>query len=121
MKILLEELPHQLEALQALDEAFYGLDESTTDPDKDYVYANPIIKGRGNKNTNIDIKMETGTGKTYVGVRAMYDLHQNMGCSSLLSWFQVRRLKKAGKTLLKRIMPSSISLNTMKIRKSISM
>ena len=47
MKILLEELPHQLEALQALDEAFYGLDESTTDPDKDYVYANTIIKGRG--------------------------------------------------------------------------
>ena len=79
MKILLEELPHQLEALQALDEAFYGLDESTTDPDKDYVYANPIIKGRGNKNTNIDIKMETGTGKTYVGVRAMYDLHQKYG------------------------------------------
>jgi type III restriction enzyme len=76
MKILLEELPHQLEALQALDEAFHGLDESTTDPDKDYVYANPIIKGRGNENTNIDIKMETGTGKTYVGVRAMYELHQ---------------------------------------------
>ena len=79
MKILLEELPHQLEALQALDEAFHGLDESTTDPDKDYVYANPIIKGRGNEATNIDIKMETGTGKTYVGVRAMYDLHQKYG------------------------------------------
>ena len=79
MKILLEELPHQLKALQALDEAFKGLDERTTSPDKDYVYANPIVKGRGNENTNIDIKMETGTGKTYVGVRSMYDLHQKYG------------------------------------------
>lgn len=79
MKILLEELPHQLEALQALDEAFYGLDERTTNPDKDYVYANPIIKGRGNDTTNIDIKMETGTGKTYVGVRTMYDFHKKYG------------------------------------------
>lgn len=79
MKILLEELPHQLETLQALDEAFYGLDETTKDPDKNYVFANPIIKGRGNDTTNIDIKMETGTGKTYVGVRAMYELHQKYG------------------------------------------
>ena len=79
MKILLEELPHQLKALEALDDAFYGLDNNTKDPDKDYVYANPVIKGRGQENTNIDIKMETGTGKTYVGVRAMYELHRKYG------------------------------------------
>lgn len=79
MKILLEELPHQLEALKALDNAFPGLDELTKDPNKDYIYANPIIKNRGNETTNIDIKMETGTGKTYVGVRAMYDLHKKYG------------------------------------------
>ena len=79
MKILLEELPHQLKALEALDDAFYGLDNNTKDPDKNYVYANPIIKGRGQENTNIDIKMETGTGKTYVGVRAMYELHRKYG------------------------------------------
>lgn len=79
MKILLEELPHQLKALEALDDAFYGLDNSTKDPDKDYVYANPVIKGRGQEKTNIDIKMETGTGKTYVGVRAMYELHRKYG------------------------------------------
>lgn len=76
MKILLEELPHQLDALKALDEAFLGIDENTTDKDANYTYANPIIKGRGQEKTNIDIKMETGTGKTYVGVRAMYELHQ---------------------------------------------
>src|SRR5699024_3505279 len=79
MKILLEELPHQLEALEALDNAFYGIDEHTSDPDKDYIYANRIIKGRGQEKTNIDIKMETGTGKTYVGVRAMYELHKKYG------------------------------------------
>lgn len=79
MKILLEELPHQLRALEALNEAFPGIDERTNDPDKDYVYANPIIKGRGQEKTNIDIKMETGTGKTYVGVRAMYELHRKYG------------------------------------------
>lgn len=79
MKILLEELPHQLKALEALDDAFYGLDNNTKDPDKDYVYANPVIKGRGQEKTNIDIKMETGTGKTYVGVRAMYELHRKYG------------------------------------------
>lgn len=79
MKILLEELPHQLEAIEALNQAFLGLDDSTQDPDKDYIYANPIIKGRGIEQTNIDIKMETGTGKTYVGVRAMYELHKKYG------------------------------------------
>lgn len=79
MKILLEELPHQLDALKALNDAFYGVDNYTLDPDREYVYANPIIKGRGLEKTNIDIKMETGTGKTYVGVRAIYELHQKYG------------------------------------------
>ncbi|ERK33952.1 hypothetical protein I131_07910 [Enterococcus faecium CRL1879] len=120
MKILLEELPHQLEALQALDEAFYGLDERTKDPDKDYVYANPIVKGRGNENTNIDIKMETGTGKTYVACVPCMSCIKNTAYSNLLSWCQVRRLKKVGKTLLLRIMPSSTFRNIMKIHKSTS-
>lgn len=79
MKLSLEKLPHQTEALEAIDRAFLGLDDMTKDPDKDYVYANPIVKGRGTNRANIDIKMETGTGKTYVGVRTMYDLHQKYG------------------------------------------
>ncbi|MCS4488494.1 type III restriction-modification system endonuclease [Streptococcus sciuri] len=79
MKICLEELDHQRKALKAIDDAFYGLDETSTDPNAHYIYANPLIKGREQDNCNIDIKMETGTGKTYVGVRAMYDLHQKYG------------------------------------------
>lgn len=100
MKILLEELPHQLEALQAIDDAFHGLDESTTDPDKDYVYANPIIKGRGNDNANIDIKMETGTGKTYVGVRAMYDLHQKYGLFKFIIVVPTPAIKEGWKNFI---------------------
>lgn len=79
MKIALEQLPHQQEALEAIHQAFRGLDEFSDDPDKDYVYANPLINYRGEDDANIDIKMETGTGKTYVGVRAIYDLHQKYG------------------------------------------
>ena len=79
MKIALEQLPHQQEALKAIHQGFRGIDEFTDDPDKDYVYANPLINCRGEDDANIDIKMETGTGKTYVGVRAIYDLHQKYG------------------------------------------
>lgn len=79
MKINLDELPHQMRALEAINNAFYGLDDYSTDANKDYVYANPIIKYSGNDKANIDIKMETGTGKTYVGVRSMYEFHKNYG------------------------------------------
>lgn len=79
MKILLEELPHQQEALEAIDKAFLGIDAYSANPDSNYVYANPIIKGAGEDSTNIDIKMETGTGKTYVGVRTIFEMHQKYG------------------------------------------
>ena len=100
MEILLEELPHQLEALQAIDDAFYGIEEATTDLDKNYVYANPIIKGRGAENTNIDIKMETGTGKTYVGVRAMYDLHQKYGLFKFIVVVPTPAIKEGWKNFI---------------------
>ncbi|MER2295413.1 MAG: type III restriction-modification system endonuclease [Desemzia incerta] len=100
MKILLEELPHQLEALQAIDDAFYGIDETTINPDKNYVYANPIIKGSGNDSTNIDIKMETGTGKTYVGVRAMYDLHQKYGLFKFIVVVPTPAIKEGWKNFI---------------------
>lgn len=100
MKILLEELPHQLEALQALDDAFCGIDKATTDPNKNYVYANPIIKGRGVDSTNIDIKMETGTGKTYVGVRTMYDLHQKYGLFKFIVVVPTPAIKEGWKNFI---------------------
>ena len=99
MEIILEELPHQLQALQAIDDAFHGIDE-TTNPDKDYVYANPIIKGRGHDNANIDIKMETGTGKTYVGVRTMYDLHAKYGLFKFIVVVPTPAIKEGWKNFI---------------------
>ncbi|MGN1282320.1 MAG: type III restriction-modification system endonuclease [Limosilactobacillus sp.] len=79
MKIKLETLQHQTDALAAIDKAFPGIDTTTNDPNANYIYANPLIRYRYNDKANIDIKMETGTGKTYVYTRMMYDLHQKYG------------------------------------------
>lgn len=80
MKIQLEELKHQEKALAAIWKNFSGLDEYAPNfENPNYVYANPLIKGRYQEKNNIDIKMETGTGKTYVGTRMMYELHEKYG------------------------------------------
>lgn len=100
MKILLEELPHQLAALKAIDQAFYGLDETIDDPNSNYVYANPLIKGAGTEGANIDIKMETGTGKTYVGVRTMYELHQKYGLFKFIIVVPTPAIKEGWKNFI---------------------
>lgn len=79
MKIKLETLQHQIDALAAIDKAFPGMDTTNKDPDAKYIYANPLIKYRYKNKANIDIKMETGTGKTYVYTRMMYEMHQKYG------------------------------------------
>lgn len=76
MKILLEELPHQEAALAAILANFTGLDRETPD---DNIYANPPIVGRYDERSHIDVKMETGTGKTYVYTRLIYELHRRYG------------------------------------------
>lgn len=79
MKIKLETLQHQTDALAAIDKAFPGMDTMSNDPNANYIYANPLIRYRYNDKANIDIKMETGTGKTYVYTRMMYELHKKYG------------------------------------------
>ncbi|GET19689.1 type III restriction-modification system endonuclease [Ligilactobacillus agilis] len=76
MKIQLERLPHQIEALQAINKDFYGVDTTTNNPDAGYIYANPILNYTGNEKSYIDIKMETGTGKTFVYTQMMYEMHK---------------------------------------------
>lgn len=76
MKILLEELPHQERALEAILANFSGIDTSLPDHSD---FANPFINGRYDEKINIDVKMETGTGKTYVYTRLMYELHRKYG------------------------------------------
>lgn len=79
MKILLEELPHQEESLQAILKSFTGIDYNLSKDEIDSFYANPTIRGRYTESANIDVKMETGTGKTYVYTRFMYELHKQHG------------------------------------------
>lgn len=79
MKIKLETLQHQTDALSAIDKTFPGMDTTSNDPNANYIYANPLIRYRYNDKANIDIKMETGTGKTYVYTRMMYEMHQKYG------------------------------------------
>ena len=79
MKIKLETLQHQIDALKAIEQAFPGMDNSGTDRDANYIFANPLVNYRYNDKANIDIKMETGTGKTYVYTRLMYELHKKYG------------------------------------------
>ncbi|RIN73165.1 hypothetical protein BU015_12355, partial [Staphylococcus simulans] len=69
MRIELEELPHQSQAIDAIKNSFSGLQKLSTPT----FFSNPEIKFSGEEKANIDIKMETGTGKTYVGVRSIYE------------------------------------------------
>lgn len=75
MKIHLEELEHQREALDAILRAM-PQEDLTTQSDS---FANPVLQQAGDEKKFIDIKMETGTGKTYVYTRAMYELHREFG------------------------------------------
>lgn len=48
MKIKLETLQHQTDALAAIDKSFPGMDTMSNDPNANYIYANPLIKYRYN-------------------------------------------------------------------------
>lgn len=73
MKIVLEDLPHQKAALDAISKNFPDIDTQVKNNPN---YANPLIKHAYDESYFIDIKMETGTGKTYVYTRMMYELHK---------------------------------------------
>lgn len=68
-------MPHQVEAIKVINH-FFGIDDFTNSPDANYIYANPILKYAGNEKAYIDIKMETGTGKTFVYTQMMYEMHK---------------------------------------------
>ena len=105
MSIILEKnLPHQLSAINAINAVFNDVDFSKP---KD-IYANlqidvhsqkindnikeiqnnihPQIRGNNEIKDylNIDIKMETGTGKTYVYTKAIFELHKNFGLNKFI-------------------------------------
>ena len=100
MAIHLEQLEHQEKAVQALLSAFPQIDDYTDDPDKNYVYANPILQGRGNESQFIDCKMETGTGKTYVYTRMMYELHKARGLNKFILVVPTLAIKEGTKSFI---------------------
>lgn len=76
MKLLLEQLKYQERAIESIISSFNGVDEIQNNFEKNSEFSNPLIKNRYLNDSNIDVKMETGTGKTYVYTRLMYELHQ---------------------------------------------
>ena len=100
MAIHLETLEHQQRAIDAILSAMEGCRDFDESKEKDfrYVYANPVVKlkpesvrnfatkdsfGLG-KIQNLDIKMETGTGKTFVYTRTMFELYKNFGLNKFI-------------------------------------
>jgi type III restriction enzyme len=80
MKIHLEQLKHQQDAIETILTAFpQTVIEISDETSLTNIYSNPLLKNAGKENCFIDCKMETGTGKTYVYTRLMYELQQRMG------------------------------------------
>lgn len=75
MEFFLEQLPHQEEALQCILKEFSKKDTSQRKP-----YVNPDVQ----VNSFIDVKMETGTGKTYVYTRILYELFAQFGLQKFI-------------------------------------
>lgn len=97
MRIHLEQLPHQEEAIKKILEAMQNcLDDSGSDADAGYTYANPILK----KLRGIDIKMETGTGKTYVYTRLMHELYLHFGLNKFIVMVPSLAIKEGVKSFI---------------------
>ena len=77
MKKHLEQLPHQEDAIKAIMDAMQGCRDIDNNTD---VYANPNISVK----SGIDVKMETGTGKTYVYTRMMFEMFQKYGINKFI-------------------------------------
>ena len=102
--ILQKDLPHQQKAVDAVNNVFSGVEIF----EPKYYYQNPkvnILDNRIKQNIkkeqydipseyvnnkishdilNLDIKMETGTGKTYVYTKTIYELHKNYGLNKFI-------------------------------------
>lgn len=97
MQIHLEQLPHQEAAIAKVLEAMENcLDTSGNNPDARYVYANPVL----NRMNGIDVKMETGTGKTYVYTRLMHELYQRFGINKFIIMTPTLAVKEVAKSFI---------------------
>lgn len=104
MRINLEELQHQREALDNIIHNFPLLDDVNSQ-DKNgisakSIYANPLIQYAGQESAFLDVKMETGTGKTYVYTRMMYELNAERGLSKFVVVVPSLAIKEGSKNFL---------------------
>lgn len=116
MAIYLETLDHQQEAIEKIVSAMEGCRDfnETNERDFKYAYANPIIKLRSEnvkklaqqdsfglgKNPILDIKMETGTGKTFVYTKTMYELYKNFGLNKFILFVPSLAIKEGAKNFI---------------------
>lgn len=115
MAIYLETLEHQQEVIEKIVSAMEGCRDfnETNERDFKYVYANPIIKLRSenvkklaqqdsfdSENPILDIKMETGTGKTFVYTKTMYELYKNFGLNKFILFVPSLAIKEGAKNFI---------------------
>ena len=100
MKIFLEELIHQQQAVKKIIDTFTGIEKYLTSKNCDNEFANNLIINRYSEEANIDIKMETGTGKTYVYTKMMYELHKKFGIFKFILVVPSPAIKEGAKNFL---------------------
>ncbi len=92
MKFYRKNFPSE-QALAAILASFTGIDHAQAD--HNHWRANPLIGERYDDKANIDVKMETGTGKPMFHTRLMYELHQKLRPSNLCWWVPTPAIKEA--------------------------
>jgi len=114
MALYLEQLEHQEKAITAVMQAMADCTDLAGQniPDANYVYANKPIRLRYESiasvkqpgslgGSGIDIKMETGTGKTYVYTRLMYALHRQFGLNKFVIMVPSLAIKEGAKSFIR--------------------
>ena len=114
MDLYLEQLPHQQAAIAAVLQAMRGCRDfdDFRHPDYKNAYANPLIQLQSSSlnaiklpeslgGSGIDVKMETGTGKTYVYTRLMYELNQQFGLNKFIIFVPSLAIKEGTKSFIK--------------------
>ena len=90
----LEQLPHQSDAIKAIMDAMNGCRDNVQDNDNPYANHNINIQ------QNIDVKMETATGKTYVYTRMMYEMFKQYGLNKFIIFVPSLAIKEGTKAFI---------------------
>lgn len=123
MGIKLSVLPHQTECIDRISKVFEDVKINVTD----YIFANPIFDAMESKlqsnikeiqanfdgkeitrdirtsvdaNFGIDVRMETGTGKTYCYTRLMYELNRRFGFHKFIILVPTTPIKEGTKAFI---------------------